>query len=111
MTTMDDFNEPVLSPAQQAAVDSDAHALVVVASAGSGKTEVVARRIQRLLLADSEGSGRVLALTYTVKAADELRAPDSTSGLEHWHVGSIARPSTVSLTACFVLMELASVFH
>jgi len=74
MTTMDDFNEPVLSPEQQAAVDSDAHALVVVASAGSGKTEVVARRIQRLLLADSEGSGRVLALTYTVKAADELRA-------------------------------------
>jgi DNA helicase-2/ATP-dependent DNA helicase PcrA len=74
MTTTDDFNEPVLSPEQQAAVDSNARALVVVASAGSGKTEVVARRIQRLLLADPEGSGRVLALTYTVKAADELRA-------------------------------------
>ncbi|MGL4743753.1 MAG: ATP-dependent helicase [Dermatophilaceae bacterium] len=74
MTTTDDFNEPVLSPEQQAAVDSKARALVVVASAGSGKTEVVARRIQRLLLADPEGSGRVLALTYTVKAADELRA-------------------------------------
>lgn len=74
MTTTDDFNEPALSPEQQAAVDSDARALVVVASAGSGKTEVVARRIQRLLLADSDGSGRVLALTYTVKAADELRA-------------------------------------
>lgn len=74
MTTTHDFNEPVLSPAQQAAVDSNARALVVVASAGSGKTEVVARRIQRLLLADPEGTGRVLALTYTVKAADELRA-------------------------------------
>lgn len=74
MSTTDDFNEPVLSPEQQAAVDSNAQALVVVASAGSGKTEVVARRIQRLLLADPEGSGRVLALTYTVKAADELRA-------------------------------------
>jgi DNA helicase-2/ATP-dependent DNA helicase PcrA len=74
MSTTDDFNEPVLSAEQQAAVDSDAQALVVVASAGSGKTEVVARRIQRLLLADPEGSGRVLALTYTVKAADELRS-------------------------------------
>ena len=74
MTTVDDFNEPVLSPEQQAAVDSGARALVVVASAGSGKTEVVARRIQRLLVEDSGGSGRVLALTYTVKAADELRA-------------------------------------
>jgi len=74
MSTTDEFYEPVLSPEQQAAVDSDAQALVVVASAGSGKTEVVARRIQRLLLADPEGSGRVLALTYTVKAADELRS-------------------------------------
>ena len=74
MTTNDDFNEPVLSLEQQAAVDSNADALVVVASAGSGKTEIVARRIQRLLLADSDGNGRVLALTYTIKAADELRA-------------------------------------
>lgn len=74
MTPTDDFNEPALSPEQRAAVDSNARALVVVASAGSGKTEVVARRIQRLLLADPEGTGRVLALTYTVKAADELRA-------------------------------------
>jgi DNA helicase-2/ATP-dependent DNA helicase PcrA len=74
MSTANDLKEPVLSPEQQAAVDTDAEALVVVASAGSGKTEVVARRIQRLLLADPEGSGRVLALTYTVKAAGELRA-------------------------------------
>jgi len=73
MTSIEDFNEPVLSPAQQAAVDSNASALVVVASAGSGKTEVVARRIQRLLLSHAEDGGRVLALTYTVKAADELR--------------------------------------
>ena len=73
MTTMDNFDEPVLSADQQAAVDSDAAALLVVASAGSGKTEVVARRIQRLLISDPEGNGRVLALTYTVKAADELR--------------------------------------
>lgn len=74
MKTTDDFNEPVLSSEQQAAVDSNARALVVIASAGSGKTEVVARRIQRILLEDIDGTGRVLALTYTVKAADELRA-------------------------------------
>lgn len=74
MTSIDNFNEPVLSLEQQTAVESNASALVVVASAGSGKTEVVARRIQRLLLAQPEDSGRVLALTYTVKAADELRS-------------------------------------
>lgn len=69
-----DYDEPVLSPEQEQAVLSQAPALVVVASAGSGKTEVVARRIQRLLLAAPDDDSRVLALTYTVKAADELRA-------------------------------------
>ncbi len=34
---------------------------------------MVARRVQRLLLGEPDDSGRVLALTYTVKAADELR--------------------------------------
>jgi superfamily I DNA/RNA helicase len=85
MTSIDDFNEPVLSVEQLAAVGSDAPALVVVASAGSGKTEVVARRIQRLLLAKPEDGGRVLALTYTVKAADELRDRLNT------RLGSLAR--------------------
>lgn len=66
-------NEPTLSEEQRKAVESDAEALVVVASAGSGKTEVVARRIQRLLLSSPDDDGRILALTYTVKAADELR--------------------------------------
>lgn len=66
-------DEVTLSPQQAAAVTSDARAAIVVASAGSGKTEVVARRVQRLLLENPDSDGRVLALTYTVKAADELR--------------------------------------
>lgn len=66
-------SEPALSEEQRQAVESEAQALVVVASAGSGKTEVVARRIQRLLLSAPDDDGRILALTYTVKAADELR--------------------------------------
>jgi len=70
---IDDFNDPVLSSEQSAAVDSDAKALVVIAGAGSGKTEVVARRIERLLSERPDDRGRVLALTYTVKASDELR--------------------------------------
>lgn len=64
----------VLTSEQQRVVDSDAGALVVVAGAGSGKTEVVARRVERLLAADPDGDGRVLAVSFTVKAADELRA-------------------------------------
>ena len=62
-----------LSPEQLACVSSQANALVVVAGAGSGKTEVVARRLERLLNEDPAAESKVLAVTYTVKAADELR--------------------------------------
>lgn len=62
-----------LSSEQAAAVQSDDRAIVVVASAGSGKTEVVARRVERLLTESPDETFRVLALSYTVKAADELR--------------------------------------
>lgn len=57
---------------QLQAIDSDAKAIVVLANAGGGKTETVARRVLRLLEA-TEGASRVLALSYTNKAADELR--------------------------------------
>jgi DNA helicase II / ATP-dependent DNA helicase PcrA len=62
-----------LSDEQLLAVNSDAPALVVSAGAGSGKTEVVARRIERILAGDPDGDGRVLAVSYTVRAAEELR--------------------------------------
>jgi len=64
----------VLSDEQQRAVSSASRAIVVVAGAGCGKTEIVARRIERLLLEESGSDYRILAVTYTVKAADEMRA-------------------------------------
>lgn len=57
---------------QLQAINSDAKAIVVLANAGGGKTETVARRVLRLLEA-TEGVSRILALSYTNKAADELR--------------------------------------
>jgi DNA helicase-2/ATP-dependent DNA helicase PcrA len=62
-----------LSPRQEEAVSSAYNALVVVASAGSGKTEVVARRVERVLSDSAQQDYRVLAVSYTFKAADELR--------------------------------------
>lgn len=62
-----------LTEEQEAVVRSDETAVLLIAGAGSGKTEVVARRIQRLLSEDASGDGRILGLTYTIKAADELR--------------------------------------
>lgn len=61
-----------LSESQLRAVESSANAIVVVAGAGSGKTEIVAQRIERILKSSRQEGYRVLALTYTVKAADEL---------------------------------------
>ena len=60
-----------LSDEQRDVRDAGDRFLLVLASAGSGKTEVVAQRVERLL---AEESGfRVLALSYTRRAAAELR--------------------------------------
>lgn len=62
-----------LTARQEQAVASRAHALTVVAGAGTGKTEVVARRLERLLAQSPLEEFRVLAVSYTVRAADGLR--------------------------------------
>ncbi len=59
---------------QAQAVTVDTPAVLVTASAGSGKTEIVARRVERLLVETATPTARILAVSYTVKAAEELRA-------------------------------------
>lgn len=59
--------------AQHRAITSDASPLLVVAGAGSGKTRVLTRRIARRIADGSASPARVLALTFTRKAAGELR--------------------------------------
>ena len=58
---------------QEAAITSDAAPLLVVAGAGSGKTRVLTRRIAWRVGNESATCGGVLALTFTRKAASELR--------------------------------------
>lgn len=60
-----------LTPSQSEVVDHGSGALLVVAGPGSGKTRVLTERIRRLLSQDGEHF-RVLALTFTNKAANEM---------------------------------------
>jgi len=56
------------------AVERDAQCLLLVASAGSGKTEVLTRRVIRHLEESRGETFRILAVTFTVRAAQELKA-------------------------------------
>lgn len=62
-----------LNPAQKSAVKQVSGPLLILAGAGSGKTKTVAHRIAYLMQHESIWPNQILAVTFTNKAARELR--------------------------------------
>jgi len=96
---LDDLND-----AQRAAVEHRGGPLLIVAGAGSGKTRVLTRRIAHLLATGDARPGEILAITFTNKAAGEMK--ERVAGL----IGPSAKSMWVSTfhSACVRILRAES---
>jgi DNA helicase-2/ATP-dependent DNA helicase PcrA len=62
-----------LTPKQCEAVESSKRRVLVVAGAGSGKTEVMARRIAWWVGVGGVPKDQIVAFTFTERAAEEMK--------------------------------------
>jgi DNA helicase-2/ATP-dependent DNA helicase PcrA len=97
MTTVNDVLLDRLTEKQKSAVASPKRRLLVVAGAGSGKTEVMARRVAWWVAVEKIPKDSIVAFTFTERAAEEMKFR-----IRHW-LGKIASAGEeVSLGGMYV---------
>ncbi|WP_163551463.1 ATP-dependent DNA helicase UvrD2 [Candidatus Frankia alpina] len=62
-----------LDPEQRAAADAPLGPICILAGAGTGKTRTITHRIAHMVVDRGVGSGQILAVSFTTRAAGELR--------------------------------------
>ena len=95
------------NPDQQAVIQELDRNIILFASAGTGKTFTVARRVQHILEAEKARPEEILCLTFTIKAAGEMK-DDIFS-----YVGEAAKNVVISTIHSFAysVLKEESVLH
>ena len=112
-TIFDDLNSP-----QCEAVEQTEGPVLVLAGAGTGKTRVLTTRLAHLLQSNRAFPGQILAVTFTNKAAQEMkqRVSDTMGGVpvEGWWLGTFhslaarmlrSHAEAVGLTSNFTILD------
>ena len=118
--TLENFKR--LNEVQKEAVLHDKGPLLVLAGAGTGKTGVLTTRLSRLLIENIALPGEILAVTFTNKAANEMRSRvsdqigDKASGLKwlgtfHSIGAQILRkyPEKIGLKKDFIIKKISKI--
>ncbi len=107
-----------LNPAQRQAVEATEGAVLVLAGAGTGKTRVLTTRLAHLLRTNKAFPGQILSVTFTNKAAQEMKHRVSSlmggAPVEGWWLGTFhalaarmlrRHAELVGLTSSFTILD------